>query len=77
FARQGDSDLFAGRLCLQIDAVVEGQRVTITGTAQDFGGGIIDGVEVSTDGGQHWFKATGRESWSYNWVVQASGTYTI
>lgn len=55
----------------------EGQHVTITGTAQDFGGGIIAGVEVSTDGGQHWFKATGRESWSYNWVVQASGTYTI
>ncbi|MBW9055648.1 DUF4082 domain-containing protein [Rhizobium mesosinicum] len=56
---------------------VEGQHVTITGTAQDFGGGIIAGVEVSTDGGQHWFKATGRESWSYNWVVQASGTYTV
>ncbi|EJJ28588.1 Mo-co oxidoreductase dimerization domain containing protein [Rhizobium sp. CF142] len=56
---------------------LEGQHVTITGTAQDFGGGIIAGVEVSTDGGQHWFKATGREAWSYNWVVQASGTYTI
>ena len=26
---------------------VEGQKVTITGTAQDFGGGIIAGVEVS------------------------------
>ncbi|THK39034.1 DUF4082 domain-containing protein [Ensifer sp. MPMI2T] len=56
---------------------VEGQRVTITGTAQDFGGGIIAGIEVSTDGGQQWFKATGRENWSYSWVVQASGTYTI
>ncbi|ARM92101.1 oxidoreductase domain-containing protein (plasmid) [Rhizobium sp. CIAT894] len=56
---------------------LEGQHVTITGTAQDFGGGIIAGVEVSTDGGQHWFKASGRESWSYSWVVQASGTYTI
>ncbi|MDR9818231.1 DUF4082 domain-containing protein [Rhizobium hidalgonense] len=56
---------------------LEGQHVTISGTAQDFGGGIIAGVEVSTDGGQHWFKASGRESWSYNWVVQASGTYTI
>jgi hypothetical protein len=56
---------------------VEGQRVTVTGTAQDFGGGIIAGVEVSTDGGAHWFKANGRENWSYNWVVQASGTYTI
>jgi len=56
---------------------VEGQRVTVTGTAQDFGGGIIAGVEVSTDGGEHWFKATGRENWSYSWNVQASGTYTI
>ncbi|MDR6754963.1 hypothetical protein J2Y48_000236 [Mycoplana sp. BE70] len=56
---------------------VEGQHVTITGTAQDLGGGVIAGVEVSTDGGNSWFKATGRESWSYNWVVQASGTYTI
>jgi hypothetical protein len=56
---------------------LEGQHVAVTGTAQDFGGGIIAGVEVSVDGGQHWFKATGRENWSYNWVVQASGTYTI
>ncbi|SFA77581.1 protein of unknown function [Rhizobium sp. NFR07] len=55
----------------------EGQHVTITGTAQDLGGGIVAGVEVSTDGGLHWFKATGRENWSFNWVVQASGTYTI
>ena len=56
---------------------IEGQHVTITGTAQDFGGGIIAGIEVSTDSGQHWFKAIGRENWSYSWVVQASGTYTI
>jgi hypothetical protein len=56
---------------------LEGQHVAVTGTAQDFGGGIIAGVEVSTDGGASWFKATGRENWSYNWVVQASGTYTI
>ncbi|WP_374188725.1 DUF4082 domain-containing protein [Sinorhizobium sojae] len=56
---------------------VEGQRVTITGTAQDFGGGIIAGIEVSVDGGQSWWKASGRENWSYNWVVQASGSYTI
>lgn len=56
---------------------LEGQRVTITGTAQDNGGGVVAGVEVSTDGGAHWFKATGRESWSFDWVVQASGSYTI
>ncbi|MBD0415488.1 DUF4082 domain-containing protein [Oryzicola mucosus] len=56
---------------------VEGQRVTITGTALDAGGGVIAGVEISLDGGQRWFKASGRENWSYSWVVQASGTYTI
>ncbi|GLS34283.1 protein of unknown function [Mesorhizobium albiziae] len=56
---------------------VEGQRVTITGTAQDSGGGIIAGVEVSTDGGLSWFKATGRETWNFTWIAQATGTYTI
>ncbi|WP_318530139.1 MULTISPECIES: DUF4082 domain-containing protein [unclassified Rhizobium] len=56
---------------------IEGQHVTVTGTAADLGGGVIAGVEISTDGGQSWFKATGRENWSFNWVVQASGTYTI
>ncbi|TWG92922.1 CshA-type fibril repeat protein [Mesorhizobium sp. J18] len=56
---------------------VEGQRVTVTGTAQDFGGGRVAGIEISVDGGQSWWKATGRENWSYSWNVQASGTYTI
>lgn len=56
---------------------IEGQHVTVTGTAADLGGGVIAGVEVSTDGGETWFKATGRENWNFNWVVQASGTYTI
>lgn len=58
-------------------AFVEGQRVTISGTAVDFGGGVIAGVEVSTDGGQSWWKATGRENWTYSWIAQASGNYTI
>ncbi|MFE0759176.1 DUF4082 domain-containing protein [Inquilinus sp. NPDC058860] len=57
--------------------LVEGQRVVITGTAQDFGGGIVAGVEVSTDGGITWRKAAGRESWSYAWNAQAAGTYVI
>ncbi|WP_343712238.1 DUF4082 domain-containing protein [Inquilinus sp.] len=57
--------------------LVEGQRVVITGTAQDFGGGIVAGVEVSTDGGTTWHKALGRESWSYAWNAQAAGTYVI
>ena len=56
---------------------VEGQKVTISGTAQDFGGGIVAGVEISLDGGQSWWKTVGRESWSYSWVVQAAGSYNI
>ncbi|MEQ1955488.1 DUF4082 domain-containing protein [Mesorhizobium yinganensis] len=56
---------------------VEGERVTITGTAQDSGGGIVAGVEVSTDGGQSWWKAVGRENWSYSWIAQATNNYSF
>ncbi|MGO4440700.1 DUF4082 domain-containing protein [Rhizobium sp. RAF56] len=56
---------------------VEGQRVTITGTAQDTGGGVVAGIEVSTDGGQTWHKADGRETWSYSWIAQASASYVL
>ncbi|WP_225703695.1 DUF4082 domain-containing protein [Bradyrhizobium cenepequi] len=51
--------------------------VTISGTAADFGGGVIAGVEVSTDGGATWFNATGDETWTYTWSPQVAGTYTI
>ena len=34
--------------------------VTVTGTATDTGGGVVGGVEVSTDGGTTWHPATGR-----------------
>nr|WP_280113395.1 DUF4082 domain-containing protein [Lutibaculum baratangense] len=57
-------------------SLVEGQKITITGTAADVGG-LVAGVEVSTNGGQTWHKASGRETWSYTWVAQAAGTYTI
>ena len=33
-------------------------QVTITGTATDTGGGVVAGVEVSTDGGTTWHPAT-------------------
>ena len=32
--------------------------MTITGTATDTGGGVVAGVEVSTDGGTTWHPAT-------------------
>jgi hypothetical protein len=34
--------------------------VTISGTAADTGGGVVGGVEVSTDNGTSWHPATGR-----------------
>ena len=40
--------------------VQPGSQVTITGTAGDTGGGVVGGVEVSTDNGQTWRRADGR-----------------
>jgi hypothetical protein len=51
--------------------------VTITGTASDAGGGVVAGVEVSTDNGATWRAATGDESWSYTFAPQVAGTYQI
>ena len=54
-----------------------GSTVTITGTATDTGGGVIAGVEVSTDNGASWHPATGDENWTYTWSPQVAGSYTI
>ncbi len=54
-----------------------GSTVTITGTATDAGGGVIAGVEVSTDNGASWHPATGDENWTYSWAPQVAGSYTI
>jgi hypothetical protein len=55
----------------------DGTRVTVTGTATDTGGGVVGGVEVSTDGGGTWHPATGTANWSYSWVVHGSPTATV
>ena len=39
--------------------IANGATVTVTGTATDVGGGVVAGVEVSTDGGATWHPATG------------------
>ena len=57
--------------------VGSGATVTITGTAQDAGGGIVAAVEVSTDNGATWHPATGGSSWSYTWIAGRSGTAQI
>jgi hypothetical protein len=54
-----------------------GVPITIQGTAQDGGGGVVAGVEVSVDGGLTWHPATGRSNWTYAWTPRTSGTMTI
>jgi methionine-rich copper-binding protein CopC len=54
-----------------------GAPVTITGTAADSGGGVVGGVEVSTDSGKTWHRATGRNNWTYTWMPDDPGTVTI
>jgi hypothetical protein len=61
---------------------VEGQSITVTGTATDAGGGLIARVDVSTDGGKTWHPATSAvgavtENWSYTFNAPAPGAYTI
>jgi hypothetical protein len=62
--------------------VAEGQTVTVTGTATDAGGGVIGGVQVSSDGGKTWHPASGQvgsvsTTWAYNFTAPAPGTYAI
>jgi hypothetical protein len=54
-----------------------GSVVNVTGTATDLGGGMVGGVEISTDGGATWHPVTGRESWTYAWRPPALKTFTI
>ena len=58
-------------------SVQAGSLVTIAGTAADSGGGVVGGVEVSTNGGATWHPAIGRGSWSYNWQPPSSGTVQL
>src|SRR5205814_4136750 len=44
-------------------SLADGTKITISGTANDSGGGVVAGVEVSTDGGSTWHPATGTSSW--------------
>ncbi len=58
-------------------SAISGTPITITGTATDAGGGVVAGVEVSTDGGTTWHPATGRDNWSYTWTPSVTGSVTI
>ncbi|WP_240771399.1 N,N-dimethylformamidase beta subunit family domain-containing protein, partial [Nocardioides sp. GY 10113] len=54
-----------------------GSALTVTGTASDGGGGQVGGVEVSTDNGTTWHRASGRASWTYTFTPDANGTLRI
>ena len=57
-------------------SVSSGSTVQISGTAAD-SGGVVGGVEVSTDGGATWHRASGRSSWTYSWTVAGTGSAVI
>ncbi len=58
-----------------------GQPITISGSASDTtgeaAGGEVAGVEVSTDGGQRWHPAAGRDHWTYRWTPGNPGSAEI
>ena len=63
--------------------IANGSTVTISGTATDSGGGVVAGVEVSTDGGSTWHPVTTMSAdstsvtWSYTWSAAGSGAVTL
>jgi hypothetical protein len=57
--------------------VQSGSATTVSGTATDTGGGVVGGVEVSTDNGATWHPAAGRGTWTYTWVPGSTGTATL
>ena len=61
----------------------DGTAVTITGSATDSGGGVVAGVEVSTDGGSSWHPATlsgaaaSSVNWTYSWTAHGNPSTNI
>ena len=55
----------------------DGASATITGTASDSGGGVVAGVEVSTDNGATWHPASGTTNWTYTWIVNRAPSTRI
>jgi hypothetical protein len=50
--------------------------VKVTGSAED-AGGVVAGVEISTDGGATWHPVAGTEQWSYEFVPRTRGAFTL
>lgn len=66
---------------LSASSVAEGQSLTVTGSASDVGG-VIGGIEVSTDSGKTWHPASSavgasNVTWSYTFAAGASGSFKV
>jgi hypothetical protein len=67
----------------QGETLRDGSQVTISGTASDAGGGVVAGVEVSTDNGATWHPATlttpaeQTVNWTYTWAAHGYPSTTI
>lgn len=57
-------------------SLAHGTNVTVSGTATDVGG-VVAGVEVSTDGGATWHPASGKATWTYSYIQKGLATATI
>ncbi|MFF1385648.1 DUF4082 domain-containing protein [Arthrobacter sp. NPDC058288] len=80
-AATASSDLTGPSVALSFPAdgatIAQGSSVTITGTASDSGGGVVAGVEVSTDGGTSWHPAQGKQTWSYTYLQRGLNTASV
>ncbi len=65
------------------ESIQDGTNVTIAGNATDSGGGVVAGVEVSTDNGETWHPATlttpdeTTVKWTYTWNANHAPSTTI
>ena len=63
--------------------IANGSTVTVSGTATDSGGGVVAGVEVSTDSGKTWHPVTTMSpaatsvTWSYTWNATGLGSVSV
>ncbi|MCU1518058.1 MAG: hypothetical protein JWQ75_2779, partial [Pseudarthrobacter sp.] len=57
-------------------SIPQGTSVTASGTATD-AGGIVSGVEVSTDGGASWHPAQGKQNWTYTYIQKGLSSATL
>jgi len=58
-------------------STLQNSTVTISGTASAPEDAVLFGVEVSVDGGNTWFTASGTTNWTFLWNPSQQGTYII